>query len=61
MKKTDIQCPDCAAGYRRIELISTRGKAGVFRCEVCNRVLETFDGSTEIAYRLTVVPERMLE
>jgi transposase-like protein len=61
MKKTDIQCPDCAAGYRRIELVSTRGQAGPFRCQVCNRVLETFDGSTEIAYRLTVVPERMLE
>jgi predicted Zn finger-like uncharacterized protein len=61
MKKTDIQCPDCAASYRRIELISTRGKAGVFRCEICNHVLETFDAATEIAYRLTVVPERMLE
>ena len=61
MKKTDIQCPDCAAGYRRIELVSTRGQPGVFRCQVCNRVLEVFDGSTEIAYRLTVVPEMMLE
>jgi len=61
MKKTDIQCPECAAGYRRIELVSTRGKPGAFRCQICNRVLETFDGSTEIAYRLTVVPERMFE
>ena len=61
MKKTDVQCPDCAAGYRRIELISARGNAGVFRCQVCNRALETLDGSTEIAYRLTVVPERMFE
>jgi transposase-like protein len=61
MKKTDIQCPDCAAGYRRIELISKRGKADVYRCQVCNRALETFDGTTEIAYRLTVVPEKMFE
>jgi transposase-like protein len=61
MKKTDIQCPECAAGYRRIELVSTCGAAGAFRCQVCNRVLETFDGSTEIVYRLTVVPERMFE
>ena len=31
MKKTDIQCPECAAGYRRIELVSTHGEAGVYR------------------------------
>ena len=58
MKKTDVQCPDCAAGYRRIELISRRGKAGVYRCQICDRVLETCDGASEVAYRLTVVPER---
>jgi transposase-like protein len=58
MKKSDIQCPDCAAAYRRVELVSRHGQAGVYRCRVCDRVLETFDGTTEIAYRLTVVPER---
>jgi predicted Zn finger-like uncharacterized protein len=57
MKKLDIQCPECAAAYRRIELISRRGQPGVYRCQVCNHVLETFDGASEIAYRLTVVPE----
>jgi transposase-like protein len=58
MKKTDIQCPDCAAAYQRIELVSRRGQPGAYRCKVCNHVLETFDGATEIVYRLTVVPEK---
>jgi hypothetical protein len=26
MKKSNVQCPDCAAGYRRIELTSKRGR-----------------------------------
>jgi transposase-like protein len=61
MKKDDVQCPTCSAGYRRIELISMIGKPGEFRCRVCNRVLEVFDGSHAIAYRLTVQPERVSE
>jgi len=31
--------------------------AGEFRCPLCNRALEAFDGSSEIAYRITVAPE----
>jgi hypothetical protein len=31
MKKSDIQCHDCAAGYRRIDLISRKGKPGAYR------------------------------
>jgi uncharacterized Zn finger protein len=58
MMKSDVQCVDCGAGYRRIELISKRGKEGRYRCLVCGRVLETFDGKHEVAYRLTVNPER---
>jgi hypothetical protein len=56
MNKSDIQCPDCAAGYRRIELVSKKGKSGQYLCLICARVLEVFDGSSEIAYRLTVPP-----
>lgn len=56
MKKGDATCPDCFAGYRRIELESRKGKAGHYKCLVCERVLEVFDGSREIAYRLTVQP-----
>ena len=56
MRKTDVICPECAAGCRRIELLSKSGTAGQYRCLVCGRVLEVFDGSSEIAYRLTVHP-----
>lgn len=56
MKKGDVICPDCSAGYRRIELESQKSSPGHYKCLVCNRVLEVFDGSSEVAYRLTVQP-----
>ncbi|MEW6643029.1 MAG: hypothetical protein AB1586_21170 [Pseudomonadota bacterium] len=56
MKKGDVTCPDCYAGYRRIELESRKGRAGHYKCQVCERILEIFDGSRGIAYRLTVLP-----
>jgi len=34
MKKSDVTCPECCAGYRRIELISRPGDGGEFRCLV---------------------------
>jgi hypothetical protein len=58
MKKADMQCLDCGAAYRRIELVSKPGKPGKYNCLICHRLLETFDGSHEVAYRLTVNPER---
>jgi transposase-like protein len=61
MKKTDVQCPACGAGYRRIELNSTTGQAGTYRCQVCDQLLETFDGTNEVAYRLTVIPEKVFD
>ena len=61
MKKSDVTCPNCGAGYRRIELTSRRGAKGEFRCVLCAEVLEIFDGSTDIAIRLTVQPEKTLE
>ncbi len=57
MKKSDVTCPACNAGYRRIELTSRRGERGEFRCLLCNHVIELLDGSTEVAIRLTVPPE----
>jgi transposase-like protein len=60
MRKSDVTCPECGAGYRRIELISVRGTSGEYRCLACDRVIEIFDGSTQIALRLTVQPERIL-
>ena len=58
MKKDDITCPDCRAGFRRIELSSRRGARGEYHCPICDTLLEVFDGSTEVAYRLTVQPAR---
>jgi len=56
MRKGDITCPDCSAGYRRIELETRKGQPGYYKCLICERVLEVFDGATEIAYTLTVQP-----
>lgn len=58
MRKSDVTCPECQAGYRRIELTSKGGVAGEFRCLVCDHLLELMDGSTEIALRLTVQPNK---
>jgi len=61
MRKGDVICPRCNAGYRRIELASRSGSAGAFRCPLCDEILEVFDGSSEIAYRITVAPEKLFE
>nr|WP_291601892.1 hypothetical protein [Bradyrhizobium sp.] len=61
MKKGDAICPRCGAGFRRLELSSIKGTGGQFRCPVCDFVLEAFDGSTQVAYRLTIVPSRILD
>jgi hypothetical protein len=59
MRRSDIICPKCRAGYRRIELTTRKGVKGEFRCLLCEHVLEVFDGSSETAIRLTVQPERI--
>jgi transposase-like protein len=56
MKKSDVICPKCHAGYRRVELVSKKGTVGEFRCLVCDEVLEVLDGSTDVAMRLTIQP-----
>jgi uncharacterized Zn-finger protein len=61
MKKDDVICPACKAGFRRIELLSQRGSAQQVRCPLCDALLEILDGSTEVAYRLTVAPDRLFE
>jgi hypothetical protein len=61
MKKSDITCPNCHAGYRRIELTTRPGVKGEYRCLLRDQLLEIFDGSTEIAIRLTVQPEKTFE
>jgi transposase-like protein len=61
MRKSDIICPECNAGYRRIELATRKGTRGEYRCLLCDHVLEVFDGSTEVAIRLTVQPEKTFQ
>jgi len=59
MQKGDLICPKCGAGFRRITLSSLSGERGEFRCTICDCVLEVFDGSSIVAYRLTVAPSRI--
>jgi hypothetical protein len=56
MKKSDVTCPKCHAGYRRVELASKKGTRGEFRCLARDEVLEVFDGSPDVAMRLTIQP-----
>ena len=55
-EKSDVTRSECGAGYRRIELTSGSGTRGEFRCLVCDNLLEAFDGSRQVALRLTVQP-----
>jgi len=56
MRKGDVTCSECGAGFRRLELWSEPGEKGEYRCPVCHSPLEVFDGSKLIAYRLTIEP-----
>jgi len=61
MRKSDVTCPKCNAGFRRIELVSKKGTKGEFRCLICNHLIEVFDGLTEVALRLAVPPKKIFE
>jgi predicted Zn finger-like uncharacterized protein len=41
MKKSDVVCPECGAGFRRLELTSLPSTDGEYRCPACSKVLET--------------------
>ena len=56
MRKSDVTCDECGAGFRRIELASQPGVEGQYRCPACDAVLEAFNGHHLVAYRLTVQP-----
>jgi predicted Zn finger-like uncharacterized protein len=60
MWKSDIICPECGAGYRRIVLSSSKGPKGECRCMSCAHVLDVFDGSFEVLIRLTIPPQKAL-
>ncbi|KWV48402.1 hypothetical protein AS156_18135 [Bradyrhizobium macuxiense] len=57
MRKTDVTCAVCGAGFRRMELWSEPGSKGEYHCPACDYLIEAFDGSTLVAYRLTIQPE----
>jgi hypothetical protein len=54
MKKSDLTCSNCHAGFERIEFAGRKGKRGEYLCPICDAVLEVLDGSKNIEYRLTV-------
>ena len=59
MWKSDIICPECGAGYRRIVITSSKGAKGEYRCLTCDHVLELFDGSFDVLIRLTIPPVKV--
>jgi transposase-like protein len=59
MQRGDLICPKCGAGFRRIMPSSLSGERGEFRCTICDRILEVFDGSGAVPHRLTVAPSRI--
>jgi transposase-like protein len=61
MKMGSAVCPKCRAGFRRVELACEPGNKGEYRCPLCHNLLETFDGSRLIAYRLMIVPPKYLD
>jgi hypothetical protein len=48
----------CSAGYRRIELTSKKGQPSTYHRLICKQPLEVLDGSTVVAYRITVTPAK---
>ena len=64
MKKDDVTCHECGAGFQRLELISEPGTTGEYHCPVCKQALESFDGGKLIllstvgpAFTQTITPE----
>lgn len=55
MKMDEVTCSACEVGFRRVELTSEPGQGRV-SLPGMRRVLEKFDGSAFIAYRLTIQP-----
>ena len=56
MKKGAATCSECGAGFSRLELTSLPPSRGECRCPVCGTMLEKFDGTAFVAYRLTIQP-----
>ena len=61
MKKGHVTCPECGAGFKRMELSSRRGAKGEYHCPVCSTLLEALDGKNLLEYRLTIQPVRAMK
>lgn len=60
MQTSDVTCSECRADFRRLELPFVVGDKAEFRCPACNNLLEVFDGTKLVAYRMTVQPTTRL-
>jgi hypothetical protein len=57
MKKTNITCPGCGAGFARIELnAKPSAPQGAYHCPACGQMLEQLPESNFVGYRMTVSP-----
>ncbi|WP_445219893.1 hypothetical protein ACKWRH_07050 [Bradyrhizobium sp. Pa8] len=56
MRKSDVTCSECGAGFRRLELTSERGTEGKYHCPACGNLIEAFGAAHLVAYRLTIEP-----
>jgi len=56
MKKGDVTCPNCGAGFRRLDLSSAPGAKGEYHCPVCDTALELFDGSKLVTVSRSSLP-----
>ncbi|WP_271671376.1 hypothetical protein [Bradyrhizobium sp. CCBAU 51627] len=56
MKKSDVTCSECGAGFRRLELTSERGIQGSYHCPACGTLIEELRAAPLVLYRLTVQP-----
>ena len=61
MKKSDVTCSKCRAAFQRLELdvVSVLPTTGEYCCPVCERVVERFNGTKVVAYRLAMRPSRL--
>jgi len=58
MKKSNVTCSECGADFQRIELdaVSVVPTNGEYRCPICQRFVERFNGNKVVAYRLAMRP-----
>lgn len=59
MRKGDVICPECGAGFHRIELGSRRGTTGEFRCPRLDGGRLSADGRAGEYLRIDAILSRM--